>query len=262
MKTNKGLPLVSVLTIVKNGESSIVATIDSVIKQNYINIEYVIIDGGSNDKTINLINEKIDSRIIFLKVKDNGVYYGMNNAIHKSKGDLIAILNCGDFFVDNDVITKVVNLYNKTPDKMSVFNGGIRFVNNEGKKITDLIRKEPIMHLKYFFMPINHPAFFVPKKVYEAYGVFNTDFKVGADYEFVLRLAKNKVNFCFFSDICTSVKPLGLSSYSNNKITQLKECFAIRQLFINSVFNKAITIILFIAMSRPRFNNKDRLIKN
>jgi glycosyltransferase involved in cell wall biosynthesis len=250
------LPLVSVLTTVKNGAKSISSTIDSVINQNYLNIEYIVIDGGSTDNTVAVIKETVNSRVQVISEIDNGVYYGMNNAISKAKGDIIAILNCGDCFIDNGVIGKVVDLYNKTNNKITVFNGGIRLVDNNGRTLADIVRTKSIMRLKYFIMPINHPAFFVTKEVYEKYGTFNTNFRVAADYELVLRLSKKNVQFCFFPYLCTAVAPLGISSYSENTKMILKEGYNVRALYIPPFLNISIDYLLAVILALGSLKDK------
>jgi glycosyltransferase involved in cell wall biosynthesis len=237
-------------------------TIDSVINQNYPNIEYIIIDGGSTDNTVAVIKGKVDSRVQFISETDNGVYYGMNNAISKAKGDVIAILNCGDYFFDNSVIDKVVDLYNKTSNKLTVFNGGIRLADNNGGTLTDVVRTKSIMRLKYFIMPINHPAFFVTKEVYEKYGTFNTSFRVAADYELVLRLSKKNVQFCFFPNLCTVVAPLGLSSYSENTKTILKEGYNVRALYTSPFLNTCIDYLLSVILALGSLKSRIKSVFN
>ena len=150
----------------------------------------------------------------------------------------------------------MVNLYNANSNKLSVYNGGISLIGNSGEKIKNVIRKKQIMYFKYFIMPVNHPAFFVTKEVYKRYGTFNTDFKIAADYELILRFSKNKVNFCFFQDICTVVEPLGLSSYLSNNNELLKEGFLVRSLYLNLFNNKIIDFIIRIILSLSKYKHE------
>ena len=246
MKIQEALTLVSVLTTVKNGGRSIADTIDSVINQSYLNIEYIIIDGGSTDDTVAIVQAKSNSRIKFFIETDNGVYYGMNNAISKAGGDLIAILNSGDAFVNNKVLERIVEIYQSSPEKDLVINGGIMVMDESGNTIQDVVRKPSVMKWKYFIMPVNHPAFFVARSVYDKYSAFNTTFKIGADYEFVLRLFKKNVRFIFIGDICTKIAPPGISSYENNIYRQLEECYAIRALYMNVFYNKSMYLLQWL----------------
>jgi glycosyltransferase involved in cell wall biosynthesis len=249
-------PLVSVLTTVKNGEDSIECTIKSVMKQNYSNVEYIIIDGGSIDNTVDIIKKTINGKIKFFNKLDKGVYYGMNYAISLAKGEIITLLNSGDFYFDSNVIEKVVDLYCKTSNKLTVFNGGIKLVDKNGEYLSNIIRTKATMSFKYFIMPINHPAFFVTREVYNKYGLFNTNFKVAADYELVLRLVKNNVIFCFSSEIFTVVKPPGISSYEGNNSALLKEAYSVRSLYINKLFNNFINILLYVYLILSKLKNE------
>lgn len=244
-------PLISVLTTVKNGAAAIAGTIKSVLIQGYENIEYIIIDGGSTDETVDIIKSFTDKRIQLFVEKDKGVYFGMNNAISKAKGDVIAILNCGDSYADENVVQKIAEVYSNSVNKDIVINGGIRLVDNNGHFISNLIRDASIMRWRYFLMPVNHPAFFVSRTVYEKFGIFNTEFKIAADYEFVLRLFRKKVFFYFIPDVCTIVIPLGLSSYSNIHKHLLKEAYNVRSIFISPVFNKLIYLgtLIFLTLA-------------
>lgn len=256
MKVDPKLPLVSVLTTVKNGAKTIGVTLNSVISQDHINIEYIIIDGGSTDDTVNIIRSCSDKRIRFYIEKDKGVYYGMNNAIAKANGDVIAILNSGDYYYDDNVITKICHIYQEVSNKNIVINGGILLLNERGNILKEIVRKTSDMAYKHLLMPINHPAFFVSKSIYEKYGNFNTNFRIGADYEFVLRLLQNKVNFVFIRDICTVVSPLGLSSYNNNIFLALNEQYAIRSLYTNLLFNKCLYFVGYMLFVRRWIKSK------
>lgn len=176
---------VSVITVCLNSEKTIIRTIESVLSQTYKNIEYIIVDGLSTDSTVAIVNEYISmgNSIIFSSEKDSGIYDAMNKGIAKSTGDIISIINSDDW-LEKDTISKVVNEYIRLgkPDKAIIY-GAMRFLEEGKEKYSAFYNHE--------FLPvemINHPASFVTKSVYNTYGVFDPQYKIAADYDFMLRL--------------------------------------------------------------------------
>ena len=110
---------ISIITVVFNGKKTIKDTINSVLSQTYKNIEYIIIDGNSNDGTIEIIKSYGDKISHFISESDNGIYDAMNKGIKLSTGDIVGILNSDDFYIDNKVIAKVAKEFNdKKVDSM------------------------------------------------------------------------------------------------------------------------------------------------
>jgi glycosyltransferase involved in cell wall biosynthesis len=103
---NKTYPLVSIITVVYNAETYIKKTIESVLSQTYLNIDYIIVDGGSNDKTTEII-KSFEDRITWISEKDNGIYDAMNKGLKLAKGEWINFLNGGDYFYDNLTLQKI-----------------------------------------------------------------------------------------------------------------------------------------------------------
>ena len=109
-KSTSEKPLVSIITVVFNGEDYLEQTIQSVINQTYENIEYIIIDGGSNDNTVNIIHKYDEFIDYWISEEDSGIYDGMNKGISLATGDWFNFLNCSDYFVDNEVLKKIFSL--------------------------------------------------------------------------------------------------------------------------------------------------------
>lgn len=181
---------VSIITAAYNAEKTIENTISSILNQTYTNIEYIIIDGGSKDRTIDIIKEfepKFQGKLRWISEKDNGIYDAMNKGIKIATGDIIGILNSDDFFTSNDVISTVYKTFARfNPDAIY---GDIHFVNdNNLNKIvryysSKFFRKE-LMRLG--FMPA-HPSFYIKKECFNKFGLYNTSYKIAADFEFLLR---------------------------------------------------------------------------
>lgn len=181
---------ISLITVTFNSGGTIHDTIQSVLFQSFVNIEYIIIDGLSQDNTIEIIKKYeplFQGRLKWISEKDNGLYDAMNKGIHMATGDIVGIINSDDFYHRNDVITKVAEVFNNT-DTQAVY-GDVRFVSP--KKLDKTVRyyssKNFAPHLfRYGFMPA-HPTFFTYRKYFEEFGYYKTDYKIAADYELLIR---------------------------------------------------------------------------
>lgn len=182
---------VSLITVTYNSGATLKDTIESVLSQDYNNIEYIIIDGKSTDNTLNIIQKYeplFSGRIKYISEKDNGLYDAMNKGIMKATGDIIGILNSDDFFTTNNIITQITNAFKKNSSIDAVY-GDIHFVNpNDLNKCvryySSRIFKRSLMRLG--FMPA-HPSFYIKRECILKYGLYKTHYKIAADFEFLLR---------------------------------------------------------------------------
>ncbi|WP_029272096.1 glycosyltransferase family 2 protein [Flavobacterium sp. KJJ] len=186
---------ISIITVVYNNEKTIKDALESVLRQTYKNIEYVIIDGNSKDNTVSIIRE-YESRLgYFVSEKDNGLYDAMNKGIQSATGDVIGILNSDDLYQDFKVITDVMEQFNNDSD-LDILYGNLVYVkSNDTDAIVRNWKCKP--YYDRFFENGNvppHPALFVKRSVYDKVGLFNLDYKLAADYELMLRMLK-KYNF-------------------------------------------------------------------
>jgi glycosyltransferase involved in cell wall biosynthesis len=198
-------PLISIITVVYNGASTLEQTILSVINQTYKNIEYIIIDGGSTDGTVDIIKKYEKHLACWVSEPDKGIYDAMNKGIEKATGELIGIINSDDWY-ELDCIETIIKLKTVT-DNNTVLYGLIRIVNEQG--FFEIYSCSP----DYFFnkMP-PHPTFFIPRRIYEKYGTFNTEYKYCSDYDLLLRLKKQNINFYMVEKILTNFQIGGVSS--------------------------------------------------
>jgi glycosyltransferase involved in cell wall biosynthesis len=216
---------VSIITISYNSVSTIEDTIKSLINQDYAQIEYIIIDGCSGDGTVEIINRYKSNIDYFISEKDKGIYDAMNKGLNIATGDIIGILNSDDVYPNNQIISKVVEIFSKTSS--DAVYGDLVYV-----KIDDLnsITRRWIsghykegMFLKGWMPP--HPAFFVKKQVYQKFGFFNTDFKISADYEIMLRfIHKNKISISYLPEVIVKMREGGENNINiSNRIQANKE---------------------------------------
>ncbi len=182
-----GEPLVSVITVCYNSEKTIKDTLESVLSQNYRRIEYILIDGKSNDETISIIksyeNKFIEKEIIYkwISEHDNGIYDAMNKGILMATGDIIGIINSDDWY-ESEAVSKIVA---KMEKRIDIYYGNLKIYENEELKYIQ-IPDEGLEKLKKG-MIIPHPTVFVRKEVYKKIGLFSTEYKIVSDWDFLLR---------------------------------------------------------------------------
>ena len=217
---------ISIITVVYNNEKTIKEAMQSVFSQTYYNIEYVVIDGGSKDNTVNFINEFKDKLGYFVSEKDNGLYDAMNKGIRAVTGDVIGILNSDDLYQDSDVIAAIMEQFNNDP-KLDILYGDLVYVKSDdtAKVVRNWKSKA---YYNRFFENANvppHPALFVRSNVYKEAGLFDLDYKIAADYEFILRIFKNhKFKSKYFNRLIVRMRLGGASNAGlSSVIKQNKE---------------------------------------
>lgn len=203
---------VSIITAVFNGAAMIKHCINSVRTQTYTDIEHVIVDGGSTDGTIEIINKYQNGKTKVASELDNGLYDAMNKGIMRSTGDIIGILNSDDFYPDDSVIEKVVRIMSKK-NVESCYGDAIYVERDNANKIVRYWKSGKFSRNKFKigWMP-QHGTFYVRKSIYMKYGLFRDDFPVAADYELILRfLYKHRVRTIYLPEILLKIRVGGVS---------------------------------------------------
>ena len=220
---------ISIITVVWNNKNSIKNAIDSVLNQTYKNIEYIIIDGVSTDGTIEIVRSYGDKVSKFLSEPDSGLYDAMNKGIFLATGDVVGILNSDDFYIDDQVIQRVVKEF-EVKDVDSVY-ADLEFVKpvNLDKTVRyyDSSKFNP-SKFAYGWMPA-HPTFFVKRDIYKKYGVFRADLKIAADFDILARfLFTHKISYSYMQEVLVKMRLGGVSTSFNNiwiiNIEQLQVC--------------------------------------
>jgi glycosyltransferase involved in cell wall biosynthesis len=186
---------ISIVTVCYNSEKTITNTIESVIKQDYKNIEYILIDGCSIDSTLNIIKKYSDRISKVISEKDNGIYDAINKGIKLATGDIVGILNSDDVFYDNQVVSRIANAFDSNINLDSVI-GDIIFVNKNDKVHRHYNAKNwTPENFEWGMMP-PHPTFYCKKNLFDKLGYYLNDFKIAADYELMMRfLLVNNITY-------------------------------------------------------------------
>ncbi|MFA5886389.1 MAG: glycosyltransferase family 2 protein [Patescibacteria group bacterium] len=205
---------ISIITPTYNSGATIGDTLNSLLQQTGVELEYIVIDGASSDNTLDIIraySAKIG--ITLLSEPDQGLYEAMNKGIKLATGDIIGILNSDDFYKDESILKKVVHCFEENPDCQACY-GDLEFVERDNpKKIVRFWRAG-----KYAAQKLNsgwtipHPTLFVRREVYQQYGAFRPDFKIAGDYELILRLLKKeKISTFYLPEILVCMRSGGRS---------------------------------------------------
>uniref|UniRef100_UPI00404A9853 glycosyltransferase family 2 protein n=1 Tax=Gelidibacter sp. TaxID=2018083 RepID=UPI00404A9853 len=182
--------LVSIITIVYNGEKYLQQTIDSVHNQTYKNIEYIIIDGGSTDKTLDIIKQNKDKITTWISEADNGLYDAMNKGIKLANGKLIGTINSDDWY-ELDAVELSVSMFLKNKFAR-VIHANRYDVYPNGKRV-EFKFNDSVFKFKYFNMTYSHPSMFVVKEEYDKH-LYNTVLNSHSDYQFTLEVFLNNQN--------------------------------------------------------------------
>jgi len=197
---------ISIVTTVYNAEKYIERTVESVIGQNYPELEYIITDGNSTDSTLSLLAKYPQIRVV--SESDNGIFDGMNKGLLMCSGDWIGILNAGDTY-EHGVFKDLMNFVKDNPTVEAV-HGRMLWVRN-GKSLFEVGKPIP-NKIKLYKMPVKHPTLFVSRDVYELHGKFDDSQKIGADHKLVHHFIQRGVKFDFLDRIVTRMEAGGASA--------------------------------------------------
>lgn len=181
-------PKVSIITAVYDSEKTVAQTISSIQSQTYTNIEHIIIEGKSKDNSLNIIREFKNPKLKIFSEADLGIYHALNKGIAISSGEIVGFVHSDDFLCDNNAIQKIVNAFSS--EETEIVYSDIDYVSKSDHNL--IIRhwsagKFIKSNLKNGWMP-PHPTLYLRRSSYEKYGVYDTRYKVGADYDLILRI--------------------------------------------------------------------------
>lgn len=212
---------ISLITVTFNAGSTISRCIESVIGQNFTNIEYIVIDGGSTDNTLEILDQYKAYINVFVSEPDKGIYDAMNKGIKLANGDVIGMLNADDFFMDSTVSGTIADIFSQ--QNAEIVYGDLDYISLQGK----IVRKwrsgaYERNKFKYGWMP-PHPTFYCKKDLFKQFGLYSLEYGTAADYELMLRfMYLHKIKAFYVPKVLVKMNIGGASNKTlNNRIKGL-----------------------------------------
>lgn len=226
----------SLITATYNSCATLNTAVSSVVNQTYNNIEYIIVDGASKDGSLELIQDfqKVHDNIKLISEPDNGIYDALNKGIRHATGEIIGFIHADDMLASNWVVSNIVDHFD---DDVAGVYGDLHYITSvEPFKIIRNWKSEPFRPelLRQGWMPA-HPTLFLKKSIYEQYGSYKLDYRIAADYDFMLRIFKDStLKFKYLPEVITKMRVGGASNKSlKNLIQKTKEDY--RAIKINNI---------------------------
>ncbi|MCF0173317.1 MAG: glycosyltransferase [Bacteroidales bacterium] len=210
---------ISIITVTYNSAATLRDAIESVLRQDYGDWEYIVVDGLSGDDTVGIIREyepRFAGRMKWVSEKDGGIYDAMNKGIGMATGDVVGILNSDDFFYDDNVLGRVAEAFEADKSIEAVY-GDVRFVSEPDLDRTVRYYSSAKFRPRRFrfgFMPA-HPSFYTYKRNFERYGCYKTDYRIAADFELLTRFMYcNGIRTKYLPFVFTTMRTGGASTAS------------------------------------------------
>lgn len=243
---------ISVITVCHNAVSTIESSIRSVIEQDYEDVEYLVIDGGSKDGTVKVINSYLSQIQYFISEPDRGIYDALNKGIAKATGDIIGVLHANDVFANQNILSIVAQ--NFEAQQVDAIYGNLVFLNNKQQ----IVRKWLSRPCKRYLLELGwmppHPALFIKKSIYNRFGNYRLDFGTAADYELILRffyrnrIKTHHVNQVFVKMLTGGISNKNFFNHVKGNISDFKamKMHLLRAPFIAIIFKPLQKIFQFI----------------
>jgi glycosyltransferase involved in cell wall biosynthesis len=220
---------ITIITVCYNRKATIEKAIKSVLEQNYDNIEYIIIDGNSTDGTKEIIESYRDRISKFISEPDKGMYDAINKGFKLATGDVIGLMHSDDEFYDEKAISRIVSRFNYDPSIEGIYGDGV-YVSNDAQE--RMIRNRiggafSLQRIKSGWLPL-HPTVYLKKAIIDKYGLYNLDFKIASDTEFLLRyLYKYKIKMTYINVYIVKMRMGGMSTSAKRAFEVLYEDYKI-----------------------------------
>ena len=211
----------SVITVVFNNRESIAAALDSVLAQTNVDYELVVIDGGSTDGTLEVLNRYTERIAVLVSEPDRGIYDALNKGIQRASGDVVGFLHSDDLYADTGVLSRLANTF--ADPGVDVVYGDLVYVSKVNQdQVVRYWRSGAFSgrRLGWGWMP-PHPTLYVRRSVYRQIGLFDITFRIAADYDFILRLLSRKgVKVRYIPEVLVKMRVGGASNRSLRNIVR------------------------------------------
>jgi glycosyltransferase involved in cell wall biosynthesis len=235
------LPLVSIVTVVYNGAAHLEQAMQSVIGQSYANIEYLLIDGGSSDGTLEIVAKYQDRLDYWISEPDRGIYDAMNKGIALCRGELIALLNADDYY-QPDAVEAVVESYRRQPSAQILY-GHAFFIDDALK-----LRYRSRAHADYWRgMCFSHQAMFVQRDLYLALGSYDAGLRIAADYDFVVKCFTRGIAFTEVDAFLVNYRDSGLSA--QDRIASMREGRRVLRRYLSACSRQHLVYLCLLGKS-------------
>ena len=239
--------MISIITATFNSAKTLKDTIQSVLRQTNKDFEYLIIDGGSTDETIDIVKSyesEFSGRLKWVSEKDQGIYDAMNKGIKMASGDVVGILNSDDYFTSDDILQTVDNAFKS--HEIDAIYGDIHFIRDGNPQKCVRYYSSRMFRpfwLRFGFMPA-HPSFYCKREVYERAGGYRLDYAIGSDYDMMVRLFKQyKIVSCYINKDFVTMRTGGASTRNvKSRLTLIKE--NVRACRDNGIYTNELFICL------------------
>lgn len=220
--------MISIITATYNSAETINDTIKSVLCQTNKDFEYIIVDGGSTDETIDIVKSyesEFSGRLKWVSEKDKGIYDAMNKGIKMASGDIIGILNSDDYYTSDDILQTIADAF-KCQNVDAIY-GDIHFIKDGVPDKCVRYYSSRLFSpfwLRFGFMPA-HPSFYCKRDVFDKSGLYRLDYKIGSDYEMMVRLfRKHKISSRYVPKDFVTMRTGGASNSNlQSRLTLIKE---------------------------------------
>jgi glycosyltransferase involved in cell wall biosynthesis len=236
-------PLVSIITIVKNGEATLERAMMSVLGQSYEHIEYIVIDGGSTDKTLSII-ERHENRIAYWRSEsDAGISDAFNKGVALAAGDIIGLLNSDDWYEPEAVAEAVLNILSNDAD---ISHGNLQIWTGNTRGVFWGADHEQLRR----YNAVNHPTVFVRRDIYERLGLFRLDYRCAMDYEWLLRAKMASARFVYIDKLLANMQHGGFSN--NNWILGFIECARAKKMHLGASYQHMLFLVFEVGKDAIR----------
>lgn len=252
---NDKKPLFSIATPCWNSVDTIERTINSILAQDFKDYEYIIVDGGSTDGTLEIIKKYeplFEGRMFWKSEPDKGLYDAFNKGVERSRGIYCWNVNADDY-LEPDALLKLADFINKSNwgDSLPVISGVLNFVSRDGSKILHTTKSNNrLVKISYKrdHIGVPHPATLVPQKIYDKYGCFDTKYKIMGDVDWFHRVYEAGEFFAFADFTITNMSDGGISNLFN-----YKQCLKDRLYYYNKFYKSPIERFLRLCIWTASF---------